>query len=196
MRGFVSVLLVSTLVLASCSAWRDSGVNPRNWFGSSQSRAVETAAPQTRAIAPDDRQTNNPLIDTEGANQIVRRNQTTNQRTGLFRRRTGIETYEGTLVSEVTDLTIERTTDGAIINVTALPDRSGAFDVRLLRVNRDGPVNGVLEYTINAIQPLETPVSAVRLREIQAGAFVSNVLLANVSEIRVIGARNVRSIRR
>lgn len=196
MRGVVSVLLIGTLVLTSCSGWRDSRVNPSNWFGKSRSTAVETSARTSQVVAPDDRQTNNPLIDAENSNQLVRRNVTTVQRTGIFRRRNKEVLYEGTLVDEVTDLSVERTPTGAIVRVTGLPNREGAFDVRLLRVNRDGPVDGVLEYTLNAVQPVQTPVGTARTREVEAGVFVSNDLLQEVREIRVIAERNVRSTRR
>ncbi|MEL7258398.1 MAG: hypothetical protein AAFN80_11240 [Pseudomonadota bacterium] len=196
MRGVVSVLLIGTLVLTSCSAWRESRANPSNWFGKSKSAAVETRAQTSGPIAPDDRQTNNPLIDTKGGNQLVRRNVTTIQRTGLLRRRNKEVPYEGTLVDEVTSLDVERTPTGAIVHVTGLPNREGAFDVRLLRVNLDGPVDGVLEYTLNAVQPIQTRVGTQRTREVKAGAFVSNALLEEVREIRVRAERNVRSTRR
>lgn len=195
MRGLVSVLLIGTLVLTSCSAWRESRANPSNWFGKSRSTAVETRSQSSGTIAPDDRQTGNPLIDTEGGNQLVRRNVTTIQRTGLFRRDKEVQ-YEGTLVDEVTDLVVERTPTGAIVHVTGLPNREGAFDVRLLRVNQDGPVDGVLEYTLNAVQPTQTPVGTQRTRSVKAGVFVSNDLLEKVSEIRVTAERNIRSTRR
>lgn len=196
MRGVVSVLLIGTLVLSSCSAWRESRANPSNWFGNSRSAVVETRAQTPTTIAPDDRQTNNPLIDTRGGNQLVRRNVTTVQRTGLLRRRNKQVQYEGTLVDEVTDLVVERTPTGAIVRVTGLPNREGAFDVRLLRVNLDGPVDGVLEYTLNAIQPVQTRVGTQRTREVKAGAFIGNALLEDVREIRVSAERNVLSTRR
>ncbi len=196
MRGVVSVLLIGTLVLTSCSAWRESRANPSNWFGKSRSTAVEASAPRSQEIAPDDRQTGNPLIETENSNQLVRRNVTTIQRTGILRRRNKEVLYEGTLVDEVTDLVVERTPTGAIVHVTGLPNREGAFDVRLLRVNLDGPVDGVLEFTLNAVQPIEAPVGTPRTRAIKAGAFVSNDTLLEIREIRVIAERNVRSTRR
>lgn len=194
MRGVVSVLLISTLVLTSCSAWRDSRVNPSNWFG--KSRTIETSSATPNVVAPDDRQTNNPLIEKENSNQIVRRNTTSVRRTGLFGRRNKQVLYQGTLVDEVTSLDVERTPSGAIVKVTGLPNREGAFDVRLLRVNRDGPVDGVLEYTLNAVQPTRTPVGLPRTREIKAGAFVSNTLLEDVSEIRIRAERNIMTTRR
>ena len=36
MRITIGALMISTLVLSSCGGWRDSRVNPTNWFGTSR----------------------------------------------------------------------------------------------------------------------------------------------------------------
>ncbi|MEO1139990.1 MAG: hypothetical protein AAFW87_11095 [Pseudomonadota bacterium] len=195
MRVFVSVVMVSAMTLTACSGWRDSGANPRNWFGGSTSTRV-AADSNAQPSSPSDRQTGNPLIEDAGADVLVRRNVSVIQRTGILRRRNQTVIYEGTLIAEVTDLTVEQVPTGAIIRVTGLPQREGAFDVRLLRVNEDGPIDGIMEYTLNAYQPVATRVGLTRTREVKAGAFLSNAELEEIREIRVRAARNVRSTRR
>ena len=68
--------------------------------------------------------------------------------------------------------------------------------MRLLRVNEDGPIDGIMEYTLNAYQPVNTPVGIERTREVKAGAFLSNGELAEINEIRVRAERNIRVSKR
>ncbi|MFN3210220.1 MAG: hypothetical protein ACE369_14675 [Roseovarius sp.] len=184
------------MTLTACSGWRDSGVNPRNWFGNSRSVPVANTTNTGQPRSPSDRQTGNPLIEDDQAELIVRRNASSAQKAGIFRRRAKIEIYDGSLVDEVTSLIVEPLPTGAIVRVVGLPQREGAFDVRLLPVSEDGPINGVMEYTLNAYQPLETAVGTQRTREVQAGAFLSNHELSEITEIRVRGELNARSTRR
>lgn len=192
MRIQISVLLMSTLLLSGCGGWGDSRANPRNWFGKSNSTQVVERAPTSAS----DRQTNNPLINQNSKDIHVNKNNSTIRKGGLFRGRNKVVPYEGTLVDEVTDLVVERIPTGAIVRVKGLPNREGAFDVRLLPQDVDGPVDGVMEYTLNAYQPVHTRVGTVHTREIEAGAYLSHEDLARIREIRVQAERNVRSTRR
>ena len=70
----------------------------------------------------------------------------------------------------------------------------GALDVRLLRVNKDGPVDGVREYTLNALQPADFGRGTETTRRVNAAAFISNADLTDVREIRIVAARNARSV--
>jgi len=196
MRVLLSVMLISAMTLTACSGWRDSGANPRNWFGNSKSTRVENTTNTGQPRSPSDRQTGNPLIEDAGANVLVRRNVTTIQKSGLFRRKNKVIVYDGSLIDEVTSLIVEPVPTGAIVRVTGLPQREGAFDVRLLPVNDDGPVNGVMEYTLNAYQPVTTPVGSARTREVRAGVFLSNADLDEINEIRIRAERNIRSTKR
>lgn len=196
MRVLLSGMLIATMTLTACSGWRDSGANPRNWFGGSSSKRIEQPAGPVERKSPSDRQTGNPLIEDENAELIVRKNASIAQRSGIFRRRAKVEIYDGSLVDEVTGLVVEPLPTGAVVRVTGLPQREGAFDVRLLPISDDGPVNGVMEYTLNAYQPLQTPVGTQATRQVQAGAFISNNDLDRINEIRVRGELNVRSTRR
>ena len=60
-----------------------------------------------------------------------------------------------------------------------------------------GPVDGVLSYRFRAVPPREaTRVSTVRSRELSVGRAISRSVLAETRVIRVIGARNVRTVSR
>jgi hypothetical protein len=193
MRIVVSVLVISTMTLAGCSGLRDSRANPANWFGQSKSeRLVESSTPP----APGDRQTGNPLIEEPEARRSNAIRQSAVDRSGLLSRPDREEIYEGSLIDEVTALRVARVPTGAIIRVTGLPQREGAFDVRLIQVNPDGPVNGVMEYTLNAYQPVNTRQGSVRTREVEVGTFLSNKDLEQITEIRIVAERNQRSTTR
>lgn len=190
MRIVVSVLVISTLTLAGCGGLRDSRANPMNWFGQSKSAVrVETATPRD----PGDRQTGNPLIEDPKTRRSNAKNQSTLDKSGILDRRNNEEVYEGTLIDEITALRVDRIPTGAIVHVTGLPQREGAFDVRLLQVNPDGPVNGVMEYTLNAYQPVTTPRGTQTTREVDVGVFISQADLERIREIRVVAERNSRT---
>ncbi len=162
--------------LAGCGGFRDSRINPRNWFGRSTSRARQPAETSDAD--------GNPLIpEDEG---------------GIFRRRRRREeVYEGTLVDQITALAVERTSDGAIIRATGQTARQDAFDVRLVPEQPGGtPEGGVLSYELKALQPSNAPQGPARTRQVQAGVFVSNQTLEQVREVRVRGRRNERVSRR
>lgn len=193
MRLTLCCLLIATLTLSACGGWRDSNVNPRNWFGGSpQPSAQPTGVP----VNPSDRQTGNPLIDDDDSATTVFGNTTPVARSGgLFRRQRTVP-YTGALVDQITSMNLEEIPTGVIVRVTGEPIREGAFGVRLLQVNRDGPVNGVLEFTLNAYQPEDFGRGTENTRRIEAAAFVSNNELEEVREIRVRAARNASTVRR
>jgi len=171
-RVFLS--MAGALALTGCGGFRESRVNPRNWFGRSRSRSRAAPAPAT--------ENTNPLIP-EREDSIFRRNRKV--------------VYEGTLVDQITAMEIERTSDGAIIRVTGLPLRQGAYDVRLVPENDDkAPVNGVLGLELRAIQSDTMPQGPDRARRVQAAVFVSRQNIERAEEIRVRGARNERVSRR
>jgi len=169
MRILLALTMVSSMVLAGCGGLRDSRANPANWFGKSKSRPVASASPETV----------NPLIP-EQEDSIFRRNKA--------------EVYDGTPVDQITDLRIERTSDGAIIRVIGQSAQQGAFDVRLVPDNKDSrPVNGVLSYKLMALQPDNTPQGPAVARTVQAAQFISTQTLDQARTITVTGARNARS---
>ena len=190
MRFLLSILVISSLTLASCGGLRDSRLNPANWFGKSRSQAVEQPAGASGAKEV------NPLIGDRSRSALVRaKNTTTIQRSGILRRKKVVP-YEGTLVDQVTDLQVERTSTGAIVQVTGLSLRQGAYDVRLLRDNEEVSEDGVLTYTLRALQPVNTRQGPQRTRTIRAADYISSEDLARVRVIRVSGARNIRTTSR
>lgn len=170
MRILLTLLVISTLTLSACGGWRDSGVNPSNWFGKSRSQP----APQASAANP------NPLIP---------------ERTSVFRKDKR-ETYEGTLLDEVTSLTIERTSTGAIIRVTGKSRMQGAYDIRLTSQTEGKPVDGVLTFSLKALQPQDQGLGSNAGRTVRVGRYISSEVLLQTKSIRVVAERNVRSTRR
>lgn len=172
MRRRIFLSLAGASVLAGCGGFRQSRVNPRNWFGRGRSRRVAPAAEGT----------DNPLIP-ERADSIFRRRRE--------------EVYLGTPVDQVTEMVIERTSDGGIVRVTGLPLRQGAYDVRLVPDNTRGePVNGTIGFQLMAVQPDDQPQGTARQREVRAAVFVSAAKLERTEAIRVRGARNEQVSRR
>lgn len=190
MRLFLSSLVLMSMVLAGCSGLRESRINPANWFGKSQSTTI------ARAPGSGEPQPVNPLIGKPTNTQLVAANQYRSRKGGLFSRRNRVEPYEGTLVDQITELYIEPTTTGAIVRATGVTVRQGAFDVRLIEENGGEPVNGVLTYTLKAYQPVNYPQGSDYSRQVKVGDFIAFKDLDGISEIKVIGARNVRTARR
>lgn len=164
MRTLATTMLISTLLLTACG---DSRMNPRNWFGSSKPE---------RTVRTTDAKEFNPLIPEE--------------RDSIFRRRSADESYEGTPIHTVSDISIEPSSGGAIIKVTGIALRQGAYDVRLRPVNEGEPVDGVLTFTLDAMQPVNRPQGPVQTRTVNAGRFITSQALNELRAIRVIGADN------
>ncbi|MEM9550527.1 MAG: hypothetical protein AAGA05_05085 [Pseudomonadota bacterium] len=164
-------LLVATLVIGGCSAWRDSRVNPSNWFGGSRSVPAQTDG--TGEL--------NPLIPTRGR----------------FARQPVV--FNGVLVNEVTDLRIEATNSGAIVYAEGLGAREGGYDARLTPINPENPVdeNGVLAYRFELLYPeAATRAGTSATRKVPVARSLSVQDLEAVRVIRVTGATNARESRR
>lgn len=175
MQRRVFLSMAGAFTLAGCGGFRESRINPRNWFGRSTSRPRDATA-----TAPE---SGNPLIP--------------DREDSIFRRRNRESVYQGTPVDQITALAVERTSEGAIIRATGQTERQGAFDIRLVPEQpMDAPVSGVLSFAMQAIQPSDTPQGAARARQVQAGVFVSNQTLEQVTQVRVRGLRNERVSRR
>ncbi len=174
MRTTFTSLVIASVVLSGCSTWRDSRVNPSNWFGRA---SAEPVAASTEDV--------NPLIPRRG---------------GLSASR---EAYRDSLnqtspIATVTALRIERVPGGAIIRATGVDSRQGAFSVGLIPENEDElPVKGVLTYTMERQRPA-TPqaVGPVQTREVQVGRKLTNQQLSGVRRIRIVAAQNELSVRR
>ncbi|MFD0858321.1 hypothetical protein [Roseovarius aquimarinus] len=166
MRAVVTLVTISSLTLAGCSGFRDSRANPANWFGGGRSAPALT----TDAAAA------NPLIPEE--------------RDSIFRRAPEEERYQGTPIHAVQEVLIEPSSGGAIIKATGLSLRQGAFDVRLVPENEGVPVDGVLSYTLRAVQRTDTPQGPEQTRRVSAGRFITAQTLREAREVRVLAQTN------
>lgn len=172
MRKQVILLSAAALVLSNCGGWRDSRVNPTNWFGRSNSTPVEQT--ETKAV--------NPLLPrSEGR--------------GFFSRPEAEDL--SVPASSITELRVEPTAAGAIIYAVAQTSRQGAFDAELRPVEGVPEDPTVLELTFRVVYPERaTPVGPERTRTVRAAHTVSTQDLAPIRTIRVIGAQNIRETRR
>lgn len=173
MRISLSALLVASLALGACG----SSLNPLNWFGGSSSEPAASA----------DEKPVNPLIPTGEDRSLVK------SLTGF-----GVEAvYNGKPFGEVVGLVVERRDGGAIIRVTGRADRQGVYDVRLTPVDEDEkPVDGVLTYRLEGLEPANTGVGSPASREVTAARSLTNQELRGVRTIRVEGVHNSRVARR
>lgn len=193
MRFTAVALIASTLILSACGgSIRESRLNPANWFGRSTSTRVETATTAADGTV----KPVNPLIGKRKQSQLVAANRKTVTGSGSIFDRKKETIYEGTLIDQVTDLEIERTSTGAIIRATGLTARQGAFDVRLLPLGNGAPVDGVLTFEFLALQPINTYQGPERTRRVQAAYALSNPELEKIRTIRVLAKRNVRTSKR
>ncbi|UZD92099.1 hypothetical protein [Cognatishimia activa] len=168
MRKTLGILLVSSIALTSCGRVAESRLNPLNWFG----RAERVEVPQEEI---------NPLIP--------------QKRQSIFER--GPEVYAGTAVLTISDVKIERVSGGAIIRVLGTAQTQGAFEARLTPENDDElPVDGVLTYNLEAIQPAGYRQGPERSREINIARFRTFQDLEGVRTIRIVGEGNAMQVRR
>lgn len=176
MRLLTTSLLVATLTVTACGTIRDSRINPFNWFGGSRSEPIQ----------PDARAATNPLIPVS-------------ERGGLFSSvRDQVEEYNGRPVDQVSGLVIERVPGGAIVRATGVSSYDGPYDVRLTPTTIDAePVDGVVTYRLEAERPRDaTRRTSQRVRTVTAAVRLSDIELADISVIRVEGARNAQTTTR
>jgi hypothetical protein len=98
------------------------------------------------------------------------------------------------LVTQVTDLTLEKMPGGVIIRATGLPPTQGFWQAELVaRPFEDGKII----YDFRVFPPV-TPqaASTTQSREIIVATYLSNIKLGSIREITVQGASNARSSRR
>lgn len=101
------------------------------------------------------------------------------------------------VVDQVTALRIEKTTAGAIVRATGLPPRQGYWDAELVPENNGEPDKGVMSYVFRIATPRwATATGTPYSREVEAGAFIPNAKLRDITSIRVMGERNSLSSRR
>lgn len=165
----VILLVVTSLVLSACG-WRDSRLNPGNWFGRSRDVPVEASAEPV-----------NPLIPSRSS--ILRREE---------------EPDRHVPIAQVTELFIDRTTTGAIVRAEGVGRVQGAYAARLKTQSEDGePVDGVLTYTFEVLYPVNPrPVGSAQSRKVVVARSLTNQDLAGIRLIRVVAETNARESRR
>lgn len=186
MRTALIFLLIGAFTLSACGSWRDSRVNPTNWFGNSRSApSSEAAAAAASAAVPNEASgtaaSTNPLIPTG--------------RRSIFARP---DDYPGVPISAVTELRIEQTPSGAIIYATGVANRQGAYNAFLRPLTEEeAPEDGVLIYAFDVVYPEDpTRVGSERTRTVQVARTLSRQQLEGVRLIRVEGVQNARESRR
>ena len=100
-------------------------------------------------------------------------------------------------VEQVTGLSIERTSSGALVRAEGLVPGLGWWDAQLVPENNGRPVDGVMTYRFVAAAPRTAqPTGSVRARTIVAAVPISEIMLEQTARVVVAGATNSRSIRR
>lgn len=184
-----------SVALIGCGTVRESRINPLNWFGSSTSSANEV---ETTVNADGTVVQVNPLIGERRQSQIKN---VTNRSTSVADRASLLGEkeegpYLGTLVDQVTALEIKRTTTGAIVTVSGVTTRQGAYDVRLVPRSDGQIVDGKITFELRALQPIETAQGPERTRRIQAATPLSVQELDLIRTVEIVARRNTRSSRR
>jgi hypothetical protein len=101
------------------------------------------------------------------------------------------------LVAQITDLTIERTSSGAIVRATAMTPTPGWWDPALVAENFGRATDGVLTLRFVAAPPREAVTAPSNsARQLIAVYPVSEALLETLSAIVVTGQENSRRTRR
>jgi hypothetical protein len=101
------------------------------------------------------------------------------------------------LVAQVTELTIERTSTGAIVRATGMTPEPGWWDAELVAENFGRPVDGVLALRFVAAPPREpVPATNDRARRLIAVYTLNESILETISDIVVTGSQNSRRARR
>jgi hypothetical protein len=168
---FTLILLTTAGLALSACGWRDSRVNPVNWFGSSE--PVE--ATLTDAAV-------NPLIPPE--------------RNSIFSRPEAADI--SVPISSITKLQIDPTPSGAIILAEGVASRQGAYAAELRPVNAElVSEDGILELEFRVAYPAwNTAVGDQRTRTVVDGYSLSRQELSAVRLVRVRGAENALESRR
>ncbi len=100
------------------------------------------------------------------------------------------------VVDQVIQLSVDEAPGGAVVRAVGLPATQGHWAAALVPEARQ-TLPGVLTFTFRIVPPASaTRISTQQSREVVAATFLSDQSLAGVREIRVLGARASRSVRR
>ena len=98
------------------------------------------------------------------------------------------------LVTQVTDLTLEKMPGGVIVRATGLPPTQGYWEAELVA----RPIeDGTIIYDFRVFPPITAQIaSTTRSREVTVAAYLSNVKLDSIRQITVQGSVSARTTRR
>lgn len=99
------------------------------------------------------------------------------------------------LVEELTQMSVEPYSGGAIVRATGITPTQGWWDAELVEVPTEDPSHLVLEFRIYP-PVINTPVNTPRSREVTVATNISSIRLQTISQITVQGAKSARSSRR
>lgn len=101
------------------------------------------------------------------------------------------------LVSQITELRIDRAPGGAIVHAVGLPPRQGYWEAELVEAEGVEAEPGVLVYDFRAWFPVSrTGAGTPYSRELSAGMFLTDQDMQGVTTIVVRGQQNQRISRR
>ncbi|MFS4583099.1 hypothetical protein [Phaeobacter sp. C3_T13_0] len=174
MQRSFALLLIGAVALSGCG-FRDSRVNPLNWFGGSGEVEVKETSGEPV----------NPLIPVKN-------------RVSVFTRPDAVDS--SVLVQSVSEMRVERTPTGAIVYASGIAARQGAYGVELRLDEADIDArtrDATLDFTFRAIYPeYRTAVGTERTRTLRAAVSLTQQQLSSVRSIRVVAAQNARESRR
>jgi hypothetical protein len=98
------------------------------------------------------------------------------------------------LIDQITTLSIDRTSDGAIIRATGIATTQGFYNAQLVLVEAQG---GTVTYAFRVATPTGfEAIGTAASREVTSATALSAAELAGISVVRVLAATNAREARR
>lgn len=170
MQKPLTLLLTASLLLAGCGGWRDSGLNPGNWFGKSRSERTQAAA-EANPLLPKTTKSIFAKPDPEDLSVPI---------------------------AQVTLLRVEPTPSGAIIYAEGVANRQGPYQVELRPVTTpEEEAEGVLSLSFRVVYPRRpTGMGSEFSRTVHAAHSLTKAELSGIRSVRVIGQDNVQVTRR
>ncbi|MEM5468529.1 hypothetical protein [Celeribacter marinus] len=167
MRRQVLLCGLVVLGLSGCASISSSNLNPLNWFGKSEAVTATTADGQTAVVLKS-------LAPRKGYPAFV-------------------DTRP--LVPSVADITIARSTSGAIVTATGVVPTLGYYDAQLVPVANEA--QGTLTYDFRISAPETAPaLGTAQQRRITVAYSLTFPQLEGVTRIVVRGADGSRQTRR
>ncbi len=98
------------------------------------------------------------------------------------------------LISQVTDMKLERMPGGVIIRATGLPPTQGYWEAELVAPPIE---DGKIIYDFRVFPPVDdAAISTPQSREVTVATYLSNIKLESIRQITVQGENNARTSRR